>query len=85
MLNKVLNYALIALLMIVSGYAIKTKVVNVKISSENEDLNKAVTHYEQMIKVLPYNVLAKERKEKANEEINITLSNDNIIDGIFRL
>lgn len=83
MLNKILNYVLAVALAGALAYGIKAKIVNVKISSENEDLNRAVEHYEEMIKILPYNVLAKERKEKADEEINATLSNDDfIIDGI---
>ena len=85
MINKVIIYALVAALVASVGYAVKEKIVNIRISSENNDLNEAVSHYEEMVKILPYNVLAKERKEKANEEINATLGNDSVINGTFRL
>lgn len=86
MVNKIIIYALTFALVGAVGYGIKEKIVNVKISSENEDLNLAVEKYEEMIKVIPFNVLSGERKEKANEEINSTLSNDNAIaDGFHRL
>ncbi len=75
-----------AVILALGTYSTVQNFKNYRLTNENDDLNKAVTHYEEMIKVIPYNTLAKERRDNASSEINATLSNpDNINDGYHRL
>lgn len=86
MINKAIIYAMTAVILALGTYSTIQHFKNYRLTNENDDLNKAVTHYEEMIKVIPYNTLAKERKDNANAEINATLRNSNsIADGTYRL
>ena len=56
-----------------------------RLEIENKNLNEAVIAYEELIKVVPFNRISKERSENAKDDINATLSNDNAIpDGLYR-
>lgn len=86
MINKIIIYAMAAVILALGAYSTVQHFKNYRLTNENDDLNKAVIHYEEMIKVIPYNTLAKERKDNANSEINSTLSSDDVIsDGTYRL
>ena len=86
MINNIIIYPLIAVILTLGTYSTVQHFKNYRLTNENDDLNKAVSHYEEMIKVIPYNTLAKERRDNANSEINSTLNSDDvIIDGTYRL
>ena len=60
------------------------KAENLKIEVHNKDM--AILAYEQVLKNVPFEALNTERKEKANEEINTTISNTaHVDDGNYSL
>lgn len=62
------------------------KMKSSKLETDNRNLNKAVSAYEELIKVVPFNRVVEERNENAEDEINATLSNVNAIhDGSYKL
>ena len=77
-----------AVLIIFVGLGTSLTLSNMKLSrleKENKNLNEAVIAYEELIKVVPFNRISKERSENAKDDINATLSNDNVIsDGVYR-
>jgi len=77
-----------AVLIIIVGLSTSLTLSNMKVNkltNENENLTNAVVAYEELIKVVPFNRIAKERNVNAEADINATLSNDDIIpDGVYR-
>ncbi|MDM5264666.1 hypothetical protein PF327_10715 [Sulfurovum sp. XTW-4] len=85
-MNKILIWVI--LVMLVSGIAtIGTLYLKVQSQADTIDLrDQAIEAYEELIKVVPYNALAKERKDNANTEINATLSTTHSVsDGHYRM
>ena len=85
LIQKVIIGIMGAALIALGYYSIKQYFVNSSLEDENKYLNTAVVEYESIIKVLPFNVLTSERKDKANEDINATYNNIHIITGTKRM
>ena len=77
-----------AVLIIFVGLSTSLTLSNIKLNrleKENKNLNEAVIAYEELIKVVPFNRISKERSDNAKDDISATLSNDNVIsDGVYR-
>ena len=68
------------------GYSYSVHIQNESLKIDVKNRDQAIKAYEQILKTVPFNAIAKERKVNANEDINETLSNTNIItDGIKQL
>lgn len=63
---------------------LKLESTNKDLTTQNQNKDNAIQAYEQILKVLPFEVLNTERQGKANEEINSTIHDDGIIvDGVY--
>lgn len=86
MITKFLVYVILFITVSLGSFAITLYIENGSLEDDNKNKDQAIQAYEEIIKVIPYNTLAKERNSNAKEEINATLSNDNSIrDGHYRL
>ena len=85
-LNKFIMYGLIAIIgVLISVLTIQHfKIAKFKVDIIQKD--NAISAYEELLKVVPFNRMVEERIGNAKEEINATLSDDNIIpDATYRL
>ena len=80
----IMGVALVAL----GYYSVKQYFVNIsneitinKQDTEIINLNTAVKEYENIIEIIPYQVLNKERGEKAHEDINTTYHDNTLLIG----
>ena len=56
------------------------------LETELDNANEAIIYYEALTHILPFESVAKERKDRANEDINTTLSSDIVIpDDVYSL
>lgn len=86
MIERSIIYVLISIIVILGGYGYYSKYKVKSLREEVINLETEITRLEQLLKVKPFEAVNRDRKEKANEEINSTISNDNsIADGVYRM
>ena len=86
MINQIIIYGLSFLVVTFGVYMLYQKRVNASLIEDNQHQADAIVAYEQILKVIPFEALGEERRYKANEEINNTIRNDDIIsDNLYRL
>ena len=86
MITKILTYLLLFMMVAsITVVGLQQRELN-NIKEDNENYKEAIKAYEEVIKVVPFEAMIKERKGNADNEINNTINNSNIItDGHYRL
>ena len=86
MVERLIIYVLATIIIILGGYGFYSKYKVKSLKEEVIDLEAANTRLEQLLKIKPFEAVHRDRKDRANEEINTTFSNDNsIADGTYRM
>ena len=81
-LDRAIMIGMALLLAMMGGYAFTEHRKAVKYSIDIQNKDDAIIAYEQLLKVVPFNSLTSERKDKADESINHIINSDNsIVDG----
>ena len=85
-LSAAITAGFIMLSIMLGGYSYSVHLKNESLKIDVKNRDQAIKAYEQMLKTVPFNAIAKERKINAKEDINETLSNtDAIMDNLYRL
>ena len=85
-LDRAIMIGMAILLSMMGSYAFIEHRKAVKYSIDIKNKDDAIVAYEQLLKVVPFNSLTSERKDRADESINHIISDDNsIVDGKHRL
>ena len=82
MFNNIITYLLVTVIVVLGGYGFYKARVVIGLEEENQHQADAIVAYEQILKVVPFEALGEERRVKANEEINTTISNDDTLADI---
>ena len=86
MIERSIIYVLLTIIVILGGYGYYSKYKVKSLREEVIELGTEITRLEQLLKVKPFEAVNRDRKERANEEINATISNDDsILNGTYRL
>ena len=86
MITRAIIGGLLMMIMLLGTYGFSMRIKNNNLSTKVANRDKAIEAYEQLIKTIPFNGMASERRDNAKKDINATLSNDDIIiDGIYGL
>lgn len=86
MIERIIIYILTSIIVILGGYGFYSKYRVKTLTKEVIYLESENVRLEQLLKIKPFEAVNRDRKEKANDEINTTINNDNdISDGIYRM
>ncbi len=86
MIERSIIYVMITVIIILGGYGFYSKYRVKSLREEVIHLETENTRLEMLLKIKPFEAVNRDRKEKANEEIDSTISNDsNIADGSYRM
>ena len=85
-LERIIIYVLGSVIIILGGYGFYSKYRVKSLKEEVIYLETENIRLEQLLKIKPFEAVNRDRKEKANNEINSTISNDDVIrDGTYRM
>ncbi len=86
MIERIIIYILASIIVVLGGYGFYNKYKVKSLREEVIHLETENTRLEQLLKIKPFEAVNRDRKEKANNEINSTIHNDDSIsDGGYRL
>lgn len=86
MIDRLVIYVLTTIIVILGGYGYYSKYKVKSLREEVINLETEIIRLEELLKVRPFEAVNRDRKERANEEINSTINDDNTInDGTYRL
>ena len=86
MINKIILYAILLVFVGLTSVVVMQKFKIGTLESNTQELENAVSAYEELLRVIPFNRMIEERSDNANEDINSTLNDNNAIsDGTYRL
>lgn len=86
MIERSIIYVLATVIIILGGYGFYSKYKVKSLREEVIHLETENTRLEQLLKIKPFEAVNRNRKEKANEEINSTIHNDDAIpDNVYSL
>ncbi len=86
MIERIIIYILASIIVVLGGYGFYSKYKVKSLREEVVHLETENTRLEQLLKIKPFEAVNRDRKEKANDEINSAISNDsNIADGSYRM
>ena len=86
MINKIILYAILLVFVGLTSVVVMQKFKIGTLESNTQELENAVSAYEELLRVIPFNRMIEERSDNANEDINNTLNDNNAIsDGTYRL
>ncbi len=85
-IERIIIYILTAIIVILGGYGFYSKYKVKSLREEVVHLETENTRLEQLLRIKPFEAVQRDRKEKANDEINSTINDgSNIADGTYRL
>ena len=79
MIERAIIYVLVTIIVILGGYGYYSKYKVKSLKEEVIELETENTRLEELLKIKPFEAVNRDRKERANEEINATISNSNSI------
>ena len=86
MVERIIIYILASVIVVLGGYGFYSKYKVKSLREEVIHLETENTRLEQLLKIKPFEAVNRDRKEKANEEINSTIHSDDAIpDNVYSL
>ena len=86
MLTKILMGLLLIIIIVFGIYVFYKSIEDTRQEDRIKNGEDAIVAYEQLLKVAPSDAVNKERKERADEEINKIINNGNsIVDNTYKL
>lgn len=86
MIERSIIYVLTTIIVILGGYGYYSKYKVKSLKEEVIDLEAENIRLEQLLKIKPFEAVNRDRKDKANEEINSTIHSDDAIpDNVYSL